>query len=61
MGGSYKAPDMAAANREAVYAQAETFPIIRELESASRLGTKGSYVLLDKDGNPRVDPKTGKT
>ena len=61
MGGSYKAPDMAAANREAVYAQAETFPIIRELESASRLGTKGSYVMLDKDGNPRIDPKTGKT
>jgi hypothetical protein len=61
MGGTYKAPDMAAANREAVYAQAETFPIIRELESASRLGTKGSYVLLDKDGNPRIDPKTGKT
>lgn len=25
MGGTYKAPDMAAANREAVYAQAETF------------------------------------
>ena len=61
MGGSYKAPDMAAANREAVYAQAETFPIIRELEAASRLGQAGSYVLLDKDGNPRVDPKTGKT
>lgn len=61
MGGTYKAPDMAAANREAVYAQAETFPIIRELESASRLGTKGSYVMLDKDGNPRIDPKTGKT
>ena len=60
MGGTYKAPDMAAANREAVYAQAETFPIIRELESASRLGTKGEYVLLDKDGNPRIDPKTGK-
>lgn len=61
MGGTYKAPDMAAANREAVYAQAETFPILRELESASRLGTKGSYVMLDKDGNPRIDPKTGKT
>jgi len=61
MGGSYKAPDMAAANREAVYAQAETFPIIRELEAASRMGQEGSYVLLDKDGNPRIDPKTGKT
>lgn len=61
MGGTYKAPDMAAANREAVYAQAETFPIIRELEAASRLGQAGSYVMLDKDGNPRIDPKTGKT
>ena len=60
MGGTYKAPDMAAANREAVYAQAETFPIIRELESASRLGKEGSYVMLDKDGNPRIDPVTGK-
>lgn len=55
MGGSYKAPDMAAANREAVYAQAETFPIIRELEAASRLGTKGEYAILDEKGNPRVD------
>ena len=61
MGGTYKAPDMAAANREAVYAQAETFPIIRELEAASRLGQAGSYVMLDKEGNPRIDPKTGKT
>ena len=52
---------MAAANREAVYAQAETFPIIRELEAASRLGQAGSYVMLDKEGNPRIDPKTGKT
>ena len=57
MGGSYKAPDMAAANREAVYAQAETFPIIRELDAASRLGTSGEYVVLDEKGNPRVDAK----
>ena len=55
MGGTYKAPDMAAANREAVYAQAETFPILRELEAASRLGTKGEYVILDEKGNPRLD------
>ena len=57
MGGSYKAPDMAAANREAVYAQAETFPIIRQLDAASRLGTSGEYAVLDEKGNPRVDAK----
>jgi hypothetical protein len=50
---------MAAANREAVYAQMETFPIIRELELAGRMGQKGSYIVLDKEGNPRIDPKTG--
>jgi len=59
MGGTYRAPDMAAANREAVYAQMETFPIIRELELAGRMGQEGSYIVLDKDGNPRIDPKTG--
>jgi hypothetical protein len=48
---------MAAANREAVYAQAETFPIIRELDAASRLGTSGEYAVLDEKGNPRVDAK----
>ncbi len=51
MGGSYKAPDMAAANREAVYAQTETYPLLREIEAASRLGRKGTY----------VDPATGQT
>lgn len=51
MGGSYKAPDMAAANREAVYAQTETFPLLRQMEAASRLGRKGTY----------VDPATGQT
>lgn len=51
MGGSYKAPDMAAANREAVYAQAETFPLLRQLEAAARLGKKGIF----------VNPATGKT
>lgn len=55
MGGTYRAPDMAAANREAVYAQMETFPIIRELELAGRMGQKGSYIVLDKEGNPRLD------
>lgn len=51
MGGTYKAPDMAAANREAVMAQSETYPLLRQIEAAARLGTKGSY----------VDPSTGKT
>lgn len=51
MGGSYKAPDMAAANREAVYAQTETYPLLREIEAASRLGRKGTY----------VDPASGQT
>ena len=38
MGGSYKAPDMAAANREAVMASIETFPLQRQIEAASRIG-----------------------
>jgi hypothetical protein len=38
MGGSYKAPDIAAANREAVLAAIETFPLQREIEAASRIG-----------------------
>jgi len=42
MGGTYKAPDIAAANREAVMASIETFPLQREIEAASRMGTKGS-------------------
>lgn len=50
MGGSYESPDMAAANREAVYAQAETFPLLRQIEAASRLGRKIEY----------VNPQTGK-
>jgi hypothetical protein len=41
MGGSYKAPDIAAANREAVLAAIETFPLQREIEAASRMGTEG--------------------
>lgn len=60
MGGSYRPPDYAAANREAVYAQAETFPILRELEAASRLGTEGDYVVIDRStGLPKIDPRTG--
>jgi hypothetical protein len=51
MGGTYRAPDMAAANREAVYAQAQTFPIIRAIETASRLGTEASYPVYDASGN----------
>jgi hypothetical protein len=50
MGGSYKAPDMAAANREAVYAQAQTFPVLRQIEAASRIGGKGSYPVYDASG-----------
>jgi len=49
MGGSYKAPDLAAANREAVMAQAETFPLMREIEAASRIGGKVE-VPIYKDG-----------
>ena len=50
MGGTYKAPDMAAANREAVYAQAQTFPVLRQIEAASRTGGKGSYPIYDAAG-----------
>jgi hypothetical protein len=50
MGGTYKAPDMAAANREAVYAQAQTFPILRQIEAASRTGGKGTYPVYDASG-----------
>jgi len=49
MGGSYKAPDMAAANREAVMAGIETFPLQREIEAASRIG-ETVQVPIYKDG-----------
>lgn len=49
MGGTYRAPDMAAANREAVMAQAETFPLLRQIEAASRIGGKVN-VPVYKDG-----------
>lgn len=50
MGGSYKAPDMAAANREAVYAQAQTFPVLRQIEAASRTGGEVTYPVYDASG-----------
>ena len=49
MGGTYKAPDIAAANREAVMASIETFPLQREIEAASRIGAK-VRVPIYKDG-----------
>lgn len=60
MGGSYDAPNMSAANRAAVFSQAETFPLLREIEAASRLGQKGSYQVpvLDKEGNETGQYKT---
>jgi hypothetical protein len=46
-----EAPDYAAANREAVYADFETLPSRNRLDAAARLGLKTSY----------VDPRTGET
>ena len=43
MGKKYNAPDLGAANREAVEAAAETFPKLRALDAAARLGTKITY------------------
>ena len=51
MGGTYNPPDFAAANREAVYAQAQTFPILRAIEAASRTGGKVEYPVYDAEGN----------
>jgi hypothetical protein len=48
-GGSYKGPDMAAANREAVMASIETYPLQRQIEAASRIGEK-VQVPIYKDG-----------
>jgi len=58
MGGTYRAPDMAAANREAVYAQAQTFPILRAIEAASRSGGKVSYPVYDASGKPTGELRT---
>jgi hypothetical protein len=57
MGGSYRAPDFASANREAVLAQAETFPLLRQIESASRIGAKVD-VPVYKDGKATGEFKT---
>ena len=48
MGGSYKAPDMAAANREAVMAAIETFPLQRQIEAASRIGETINVPIYEK-------------
>lgn len=45
-----KSPDLGAANREAVMAQAQTFPIIRMIEAASRTGANIEYPIFDKEG-----------
>ena len=57
MGGDYRAPDYAAANREAVMAQAETFPLIRQIEAASRIGAKVD-VPVYQDGKATGQFKT---
>ena len=48
MGGSYKAPDLAAANREAVMAAIETFPLQRQIEAASRIGETVNVPIYEK-------------
>ena len=59
MGGTYRAPDFAAANREAVFAQAQTFPILREIEAASRTGGVVEYPIFDaKTGQPTGETRT---
>lgn len=57
MGGTYRAPDFASANREAVLAQAETFPLLRQIEAASRIGAKVE-VPVYKDGKATGEFKT---
>jgi hypothetical protein len=57
MGGEYKAPDMAAANREAVMAGIETFPLQRQIEAASRIGTTVD-VPIYKDGKDTGQTRT---
>lgn len=54
MGGDYRAPDFASANREAVLAQAETFPLLRQIEAASRIGAKVE-VPVYKEGKATGD------
>jgi hypothetical protein len=57
MGGEYRAPDMAAANREAVMAGIETFPLQRQIEAASRIGATVD-VPIYKDGKETGQYKT---
>lgn len=57
MGGTYNPPDFAAANREAVYAQAQTFPILRAIEAASRTGGKVEYPVYNAEGK-LIDTRT---
>ena len=42
-GPSYKQPNFSEANAEAVKAQAETFPFLRAMDAAAKLGTKVKY------------------
>ena len=53
-GDEYKAPDLAAANRAAVEANAETFPKLRALEAAAKLGRK-----IEVDGKTYDFRETG--
>jgi len=64
MGASYEAPNLAAANKEAVEAQAATYPKLRALDAAARLGTSVTYdgkeydfsgKQVDDKGNPLRD------
>ena len=64
MGKKYEAPDLGAANKEAIEAAAETFPKLRALDAAAKLGTKITYEgktydfsgeQKDAQGNPLRD------
>lgn len=59
MGSSYEAPNLAAANREAVEAQAETYPKLRALDAAARLGKKVIYQDQEYDFTGIGDVDTG--
>jgi hypothetical protein len=60
MGGDrYEAPNLAAANREAVEAQAETYPKLRALDAAARLGTSVTYDGKEYDFSGAQKDKAG--
>ena len=59
MGASYEAPNLAAANREAVEAQAETYPKLRAWDAAARLGKKVIYQDQEYDFTGIGDVDTG--